>query len=239
MPGGEIRLGSTLASLVAQDVGAVHITAAAVGMLYATGNGQTIRPVLAGNFAADLDIKGSVTLVSIAGAVRGGNWKIGGNFGMLSVRGATTGLTMTVGGTLTSASLGIVRGAAIDVGRRVTSFTSSTFTGSHLYIGYTPINVADPMSGATSVRFNRALVTRIDSFVVTARTATAFAGSMIAARQIGSVSLGCVATDGLSQFGVLADDSIRSVVVGKPLVRVANRTAPGDYGKHQFRVRIV
>ena len=237
--GGEIRLGSTLASLVAQEVGAVHITAAAVGMLYATGNGQTIRPVLAGNFAADLDIKGSVTLVSIAGAVRGGNWKVGGNFGMLSVRGATTGLTMTVGGTLTSASLGIVRGAAIDVGRRVTSFTSSTFTGSHLYVGYTPINVADPMSGATSVRFNRALVTRIDSFVVTARTATAFAGSMIAARQIGSVSLGCVATDSLSQFGVLADDSIRSVVVGKPLVRVANRTAPGDYGKHQFRVRIV
>ena len=237
--GGEIRLGSTLASLVAQDVGAVHITAAAVGMLYATGNGQTIRPVLAGNFAADLDIKGSVTLVSIAGAVRGGNWKIGGDLGSLTVRGATSGLTMAVGGTLTSASLGIVRGAAIDVGRKVTSFTSSTFTSSHLYVGFTPTNPADPMADATSVRFNQALVTRIDSFVVTARTATAFAGSTIAARRIGFVSLSCVATDSLSQFGVLADDSIRSVVVGKPLVRVANRTAPGDYGKHQFRVRIV
>ena len=64
-------------------------------------------------------------------------------------------------------------------------------------------------------------------------------GSTIAARQIGAVALSRVATDGPSASGVLADDSIRSVVAGSPNMRVSNRTAPGDLGKGQFRVRVV
>jgi hypothetical protein len=48
-----------------------------------------------------------------------------------------------------------------------------------------------------------------------------------------------VATDTPTRFGVLADESIRSVVVGRPGMRVSNRKAPGDLGMGQFRVRIV
>jgi hypothetical protein len=235
---GEIRLGSTLTNLVAEEVGATRILAAAVGVLNATGNSQA-RPVVAGNFAANLDITGNVDTISVAGAVRGANWTIGGNLRSLTVRGAIDGLTMNVGGALTWARLGTVRGAAFNVGIRVASFTALTFTDSRLFVGYTPINPSDPMAGATSARFNRALVTRIDSFSVTARTANAFAGSTIAARQIGTVSLSRVATANRSHFGVLADDSISSVVVEAPRFRASNRTAPGNTGISQFRVRVV
>jgi autotransporter-associated beta strand protein len=235
---GEIRLGSTLTNLVAEEVGAIRILAAAVGVLNATGNSQA-RPVVAGNFAANLDITGNVDTISVAGAVRGANWTIGGNLRSLTVRGAIDGLTMNVGGALTWARLGTVRGAAFNVGIRVASFTALTFTDSRLFVGYTPINPSDPMAGATSARFNRAIVTRIDSFSVTARTANAFAGSTIAARQIGTVSLSRVATANQSHFGVLADDSISSVVLEAPRLRVATRKAPCDLGRGQFRVRIV
>jgi hypothetical protein len=305
--GGEIRLGSTLASLVTQEIGAVRITAAAVGSIYATGGGQSgsSRSGLAGNFAANLDVKGNVDLVSVAGTVRGVNWNIGGRLGKLVaaevgagriaagavgslasngnarfglagdcaadlyvkgklttatiagrlnaaawviggdlqtliVRGAIDGLTMTVGGTLTTAQLGTVHGAAFDVGRRVVYFTSSTFTGSYMYVGYTPLNPADPMADATSSRFTRDVVSQIYSFRVITKTKDAFSGSTIAARQICYVTLSCVESDSLRQFGVLADDSIRSVVVETPkLFRVFNRMAPDNVGIGQFRVRIV
>ena len=238
---GDVRRGGTLASLMARNIGTGRITTAALGSLFAMVNSPTGagRPGVAGNFAADLTVKRNVDFVTVAGAMRGVNWSIGGDLRALTVRGAIDGVTMTVGGTLNSALLGTVNGAAFDVGRRVTSFISSTFTGSHLYVGFTPINTADAMASATSSSFNRALVTRIDSFSVTARTANAFAGSTIAARQIGAVALSRVATDGPSASGVLADDSIRSVVAGSPNMRVSNRTAPGDLGKGQFRVRVV
>lgn len=167
------------------------------------------------------------------------NWIIGGDLESLTVGGVFNGVTMSVGGTLTSATLGDVRGCAITVGRRVVSFTSSTFIDSHLHVGFTPLNPADPMAGATSARFNRALVTQIDSFRVTARTGIAFAGSTIAARHIGFVSLRRVSIAHPRQFGVLADDSIRHVVVGTPGYRLTNRTTPLNSGIGQFRVRIV
>jgi hypothetical protein len=215
--------------------------AAAVGNLSATGNAKGSSGVLgvAGNFAADLDVAGSVASISVVGTVRGATWNIGGDLRSLTVRGAIDGLRMTVGGTLKSASLGTVQAAAIDVGRRVSSFTASTFIGSHLHVGFTPMNSADPMADATSASFDPAVVTRIDSFRVTAKMVNAFAGSTIAARRLGSVWLSSVRTDTLHQFGVLADESIRSVVVGTPKFRVSNRTAAVDLGMGQFRVRIV
>ena len=73
----------------------------------------------------------------------------------------------------------------------------------------------------------------------TAKTANAFAGSTIAARQIGTVSLTRVATANRSHFGVLADDSIARVVVAAPKFRVSNRRVAGDQGIGHFRVRIV
>ncbi len=239
--GGEIHLGSTLDSLVAQAVGAVRITTPAVGRLSVSGSEKVggLRPVLAGDFAASLAVHGNVGSIAVVGAVRGVNWIIGGDLESLTVGGVFNGVTMSVGGTLTSATLGDVRGCAITVGRRVVSFTSSTFIDSHLHVGFTPLNPADPMAGATSARFNRALVTQIDSFRVTARTGIAFAGSTIAARHIGFVSLRRVSIAHPRQFGVLADDSIRHVVVGTPGYRLTNRTTPLNSGIGQFRVRIV
>ena len=238
---GDVRRGGTLAGLMARNIGTGRITTAALGSLFAMVNSPTGagRPGVAGNFAADLTVQRNVDFVTVAGAMRGGNWSIGGDLRALTVRGAIDGVTMTVGGTLNSAVLATVNGSVFGVGRRVAAFNTSTFTSSHLHVGFTPVTMADPMAGVTSARFNRALITRIDSFSVTARTANAFAGSTIAARQIGAVALSRVATDGPSASGVLADDSIRSVVAGSPNVRVSNRTAPGDLGKGQFRVRVV
>ena len=238
---GDVRRGGTLAGLMARNIGTGRITTAALGSLFAMVNSPTGagRPGVAGNFAADLTVQRNVDFVTVAGAMRGGNWSIGGDLRALTVRGAIDGVTMTVGGTLNSAVLATVNGSVFGVGRRVAAFNISTFTSSHLHVGFTPVTMADPMAGVTSASFNRALITRIDSFSVTARTANAFAGSTIAARQIGAVALSRVATDGPSASGVLADDSIRSVVAGSPNVRVSNRTAPGDLGKGQFRVRVV
>jgi autotransporter-associated beta strand protein len=234
--GCEIRLDSTLARLVAHEVGAARITAVALDKLSIARNA---RAGLAGNFAADLEVRGSLKTATIAGHLSHASWVIGDSVGALTVGGATDGLTVTVGGTLTSAKLGQVRGSAFDVTLRVKSFTSSTFIDSRLYVGFTPIDPADPMHGATRANFEWTQTTRIDSFSVTAKTAGAFAGSTIAASRIGTVSLSRVATDTPTRFGVLADESIRSVVVGRPAMRVSNRKAPGDLGMGQFRVRIV
>ena len=238
---GDVRRGGTLGGLMARNIGTGRITSAALGSLFAMVNSPTGagRPGVAGNFAADLIVQRNVDYVTVAGAMRSVNWSIGGDFRSLTVGGAIDGVAMTVGGALNSAVLGTVNAAAFDVGRRVAAFTSATFNGSHLYVGFTPISAADPLAEATTASFNRAVVTRIDSFSVTGRTANAFTGSTIAARQIGTVSLSRVANDGPSAFGVLADDSIRSVVAGSPNVRVSNRTAAGDLGTGQFRVRVV
>ena len=96
--------------------------------------------------------------------------------------------------------------------------------------------------GGASARIDRLLrlaVERFEPHGTRALARLAFAGSTIAARQIGKVSLSRVATVGPTLFGVLAEHSIQSVVAGRPGMRVSNRKAPVDLGVDAFRVRIV
>jgi hypothetical protein len=131
--------------------------------------------------------------------------------------------TLFVAGTITNASI------LIDSGN-VGIITASAMIDSINYVGYTPDDPANPLSGGTfSPDF------RLGSISVRAPSG-AFVDSFIVAPIIGGVRLRSVAIDNdRTPFGVLAGQSISSVAVQSPPFkfvpppRGANNQSLGDF----------
>lgn len=146
------------------------------------------------------------------------------------------GANVNVNGSLGAVTLHAVRaGSTIAVGGNVTSFTATVFADSFLYVGFTPTNPSEPLTGTFAAgNF------KLGSFKVSGLVAPAFVNSVVAAANVGTVTLTSALTDNAPHdhraFGVVGH-AIKKVRIGKPAFAF-DRNHPATE-LDDFEVRIV
>jgi len=205
--GATITGGSQL-SITAQNIGA--------GAIITDDN--KVAALTAASFGA-----GSIVAPSL------GTLKILGNFdGDVTLSGQGVPANQL---TLTQANIGgTVTGALLNIAGNVGSFKTEEFVNSELFVGFTPTDSQNPLNGGTFVDG-----LNIASFQVTGLSA-AFSNSVVAASQVGSVSLQSVQTsNGGKKFGILAEGNPTSVQVVSPAFTF-NPAQPTPQGIGDFEV---
>jgi hypothetical protein len=242
------NLRTSIASFKAAAVGDGTITAPSIGTLTIAGDkknkvGGVLTPIR-GDFAASLTGTGhpkkptTLTSATIRGNVTGA-WAVAVNAGAVTIKGATAGWDLAVGGAIKSLTLGTVTGAAVAAGKTVGSVKAQTFVDSSLLVGFTPTDPADPFAGGTFAAGSKLNIFQVTG--VKGSAAPAFGTSVVAAAGMGTVTLKSVAADdGGLKFGLLAADSIKTVTVATPALRLTNvlddPTLPSAFGDFEVRV---
>ncbi len=132
--------------------------------------------------------------------------------------------SLVVAGTISNASLIISNGSASTVS------ASQMISNSTIYVGYTPIDTSNPVSGGGT--FTAGM--RLGSVSIRSST-NGFSNSDIAASQIGSVRLGSVVTDnGTLSFGVTAQQISGASCKSPPFHFAPN--GPSDQSLGDFHV---
>jgi hypothetical protein len=203
-----------------------------IGSIAAAGAMNKINAASANLVGAGINLGGHVGVLKIRDVLNGANILAGGattQFTTISARTIGDGTTIRLSSSMQKLKVaGAITGATVIVDGNINKVRAAQMADSMLFAGYTPADAADPMAGGPFVPGAQIKSVNIQG------ANPAFVRSVIAAARIGTVTLGSVAANnGGSPFGVLANESIGSVSVGRPRFQWSRSGGPdqsvGDF----------